>query len=81
MASLRAGKTKAVVKAPPVGQIDKTIVKRDRGDDLDWYLVKNGETLLSIAKKHKVSLAQIKKWNRLKSNAIHAGLRLKISEA
>ena len=64
-----------------LARIDSTIVKRDRGGDFDWYLVKDGETLWGIAKKHNVSLGQIKKWNNLKSNAIHAGLRLKVSEA
>ena len=50
-------------------------------DETMLYTVKNGETLWSIAHKHKVSPSQIKKWNNLKSNAIHAGLRLRISEA
>ena len=79
--SLRAGKTKEIAPKPHLVKIEKTIIKRDYDDDFDWYLVKDGETLWSIAKKHSVSLDQIKKWNQLKSNAIHAGLRLKVSEA
>jgi LysM repeat protein len=50
-------------------------------DEAMLYTVKNGETLWGIAHKHKVSPSQIRKWNNLKSNAIHAGLRLRISEA
>jgi len=82
--SLKTRKIKEPVNGPNgplLVKIDKTIVKQDRDHIPDWYLVKDGETLWSIAKKHNVSLDQIKKWNNLKSSAIHAGLRLKIREA
>ncbi|MDR3088542.1 MAG: LysM peptidoglycan-binding domain-containing protein [Desulfobulbaceae bacterium] len=81
IATLKADKSKTVIAARET--------KSERGPskfaryshDADWYLVKNGETIWSIAKKHKVSTNQIKKWNNLKSNDIHAGLRLRVSEA
>ncbi|MBY0426268.1 MAG: transglycosylase SLT domain-containing protein, partial [Cytophagales bacterium] len=37
------------------------------------YKVKSGESLISIAKKHYVVLADLKRWNSLKSNNIHKG--------
>ncbi len=35
------------------------------------HIVGEGETLESIAKKYEVSLSDLKRWNKLKSNAIH----------
>jgi len=82
MASLKAGKTKELIDALKPVKIARTTANGSHQyDDADWYLVKNGETLWSIAQKHKVSMNQIKKWNNLKSNAIHAGLRLRVGEA
>ncbi|MDD3619363.1 MAG: LysM peptidoglycan-binding domain-containing protein [Desulfobulbaceae bacterium] len=46
-----------------------------------YYRVKNGDTLWSIAQKFKVSLNQIKQWNKLKSNLIHPGVQLVIRKA
>lgn len=37
------------------------------------YKVKRGETLFAIAKKHAVTVAQIKTWNRLRGNSLRAG--------
>ena len=42
------------------------------------YLVKSGDTLSHIAKKHKVSVRQIKQWNNLKSDFLKIGQKLKI---
>ena len=42
------------------------------------YKVRRGDVLGSIAIKHKVSVAQIKKWNNLRSNMIREGQLLKI---
>jgi membrane-bound lytic murein transglycosylase D len=42
------------------------------------YRVRRGDTLFSIAKKFRVYVRSIKKWNRLRSNRIYAGQRLKI---
>lgn len=43
-----------------------------------YYKVKRGDNLSGIANKYGVSLAEIKKWNRLKSNAVASGKTLKI---
>jgi membrane-bound lytic murein transglycosylase D len=42
------------------------------------YKVRNGDSLYSIAHKHRVTVAAIKDWNRLRSNQIRAGQRLTI---
>ena len=56
---------------------DKKFNKKSSGDGSPIYhTVKKGETVFSIAKKYKVSTAEIKKWNRLKGNNIIAGQKL-----
>jgi membrane-bound lytic murein transglycosylase D len=42
------------------------------------YRVRSGDSLYSIARKHHVTVAAIKDWNRLRSNQIRAGQRLTI---
>ena len=42
------------------------------------YYVKSGDTLSHIAKRHKVSVRQIKQWNNLKSDFLKIGQKLKI---
>ena len=37
------------------------------------YRVKRGETLFAIARKHAVTVAQLKNWNRLKANTVRPG--------
>ena len=41
-------------------------------------LIKEGDTLGSIAKKFRISVKQLKAWNGLKSDMIRAGKTLKI---
>ena len=52
---------------------------KDGGDgEMIIYKVKSGDYLGKIAGKYRVSVAQIKKWNNLKSNDIRVGQRLTI---
>ena len=44
-----------------------------------YYTVKAGDTLASIAKKHGVSVANLKKWNNLKSDKIQIKQKLRVS--
>lgn len=44
------------------------------------YIVKRGDTLTKIAKKHKVTIADIKKWNNLKNDLIREDQKLKIKQ-
>ena len=53
---------------------------KDGGDgESIIYKVKSGDYLGKIAARYRVSVAQIKKWNKLKSNDIRVGQRLLIS--
>jgi LysM repeat protein len=40
--------------------------------------VKRGDTLFSIAKLYRTTVASIKSWNRLRTNSIQVGQRLTI---
>jgi membrane-bound lytic murein transglycosylase D len=42
------------------------------------HLVRRGDTLYSIARRYRISVAQLKKFNRLRSNRIHPGTQLVI---
>lgn len=50
----------------------------DTADSPVYYRVRRGDTLLKIAKKFRVSLYNIKKWNNLTSNMIYPRQKLKI---
>ncbi|MEO8069719.1 MAG: LysM peptidoglycan-binding domain-containing protein [Flavobacteriales bacterium] len=43
-----------------------------------WYTVRRGESLGSIAKKHRVTVSQLRDWNDLRGNTIRAGQRLAV---
>lgn len=45
-----------------------------------YYMVRNGDSLWTIARKFQVSAQEIKKWNNLKSNLIHPGKRLVVKK-
>jgi LysM repeat protein len=42
------------------------------------YLVKRGDTLSSIARLYRTTVASLKTWNRMRSNALRVGQRLTI---
>ena len=46
-----------------------------------YYRVRSGDSLWTIARKHKTTPAAIIKWNNLKNNTIHPGNRLLIKMA
>ena len=46
-----------------------------------YYQVRSGDSLWTIARKHKTSPEEIKRWNNLKNNTIHPGSRLLIKVA
>ena len=43
-----------------------------------YYRVKRGDTLIEIARKYRVQVSQLRKWNNIRSNLIRAGQRLTI---
>jgi len=48
---------------------------------ITYYRVKNGDSLWAIARKFQVTAGEIRKWNNLKSNLIHPGIRLVVKKA
>ncbi|MDI6045589.1 LysM peptidoglycan-binding domain-containing protein [Flavobacterium yafengii] len=67
-------------------QIEKAIVAKDTassiqkiaGSQTTYYKVKRGDNLSVIARKYDVDVADLKKWNKLRSNALAYGKSLKI---
>lgn len=45
---------------------------------ISWYQVRQGDSLWAIARKFNLSTKQLKSWNKLTSNRIHPGNKLKI---
>ena len=57
----------------------KTIAKdKPVVDQSNWYIVKLGDSLSSIAEKFKISANQIKQMNNMRTSMVQPGLRLKI---
>ncbi|EDP46814.1 transglycosylase SLT domain-containing protein [Rickettsiella grylli] len=52
--------------------------KKDRSDSQKIYLVKTGDTLSDIAKQYHVSVKKIQVWNKLDSDFLKPGEKLKI---
>lgn len=73
-AAALASNTRAASSAPAVSRASRTTsVPRTI-----TYRVKKGDTLSRIAARHDVTVADLKRWNRLNSNAIKIGARLTI---
>lgn len=70
--SIYAYKSKAEVQREQIVEQVKEV------SDSFTHVVKKGESLGSIAKKHHVSVSNIKKWNHLKRDTIHVGQKLTI---
>ncbi|VEI36737.1 Muramidase-2 precursor [Listeria grayi] len=68
-ASAPASKPAASKPAAPAASTTKT------------YTVVSGDNLSKIAKKYKVTVANLKSWNSLKSDTIYVGQKLKVSKA
>lgn len=66
----------------PSESIEKMLKEAKANDDghgtLKRHKVKNGETLGSIARKYRVTVKQIMKWNNMRNTKIRAGKYLKI---
>ena len=62
---------------PQTPHPDKKTAQRDK-DFPEYYLVRKGDTLWSIAKKFSISVSQIRSWNNLQSNEIQIGARLRV---
>ncbi|MEO4007268.1 LysM peptidoglycan-binding domain-containing protein [Flavobacterium sp. CAU 1735] len=54
----------------PMKSVKKTRIR--------YYTVKRGDNLSEISSKNNVTVAELKKWNKLKKNTVNAGQKLKI---
>lgn len=70
--SIYAYKSKAEIQREQIVEQVKEV------SDSFVHVVKRGESLGSIAKKYRVSVSNIKKWNRLKRDMIQSGQKLTI---
>ena len=66
------------VKVAPAGNSGKSSGKGGGKGSGAYYTVRKGDTLSSIARKHGVSVATLKKRNGLKGDSIRVGQKLKI---
>ena len=66
-------------------EIDPKTIKTESNDveksNVNYYVVAKGDYLLSIAKKHNISVAKLKEWNAIIDNNVKVGTQLIISEA
>ena len=51
----------------------------ERAEGGTFYLVRSGDTLITIADRFGVSLAELRRWNHLRGNFIRAGHRLRVA--
>jgi len=60
----------------------KKAIKKDTlsSDAITYYVVQKGDNLGNIAKKHNVSVEDIKEWNHLSTNAIQLGASLQVAK-
>jgi membrane-bound lytic murein transglycosylase D len=58
----------------------RSSVKKERSVSTKLHTVKKGDNLGEIASKYDVSIADLRKWNKIKGNNIMAGQRLKIQK-
>ena len=70
----------------PMAQVSKSTGKSQKAKSsvttptVKTHVVKKGETLASISKKYHCTVADLKKWNGLKSNNLKVGQKLKIKK-
>jgi membrane-bound lytic murein transglycosylase D len=50
------------------------------GSHPQFYTIKRGDTLVTVADRFNVSVEDLRKWNRLKAGAVSLGRRLQVSE-
>lgn len=76
--TLEATKKRSVAKTlpepPPAKQ--PAVAAQQKELPPTWYVVKNGDTLTTIAKKFQASTQNIRDWNKLSSNTLQTGNKL-----
>lgn len=78
--NLSSEQTSQSVEADPPAPTEKKSVASNsaNSDNQIVHVVKRGETLASIAGLYDVTIADLKKWNKLKSSRIVAGRKLRV---
>ena len=56
----------------------KDNISESDGTDMIFHAIRSGDNLSQIARKYRVSVSKIKRWNNLRNDRIYAGKRLKI---
>jgi membrane-bound lytic murein transglycosylase D len=75
MSREREYQSEPVASATPASE-SKTV------SEVEWvtYKVRTGDSLGKIANKYKTTTTQLKKWNKMRSNTIHPGQKLKVKQ-
>ncbi|MGX9133458.1 LysM peptidoglycan-binding domain-containing protein [Rummeliibacillus sp. JY-2-4R] len=73
--------SKTTVTPAKTTSTTKTTQKASTTTTSKTYKVVSGDTLSKIAKKYKISVANLKTWNNLKSDRIYVGQKLNVSKA
>jgi len=76
--TLEATKKRSVAKTPPQPEAapKQSVAGAQKEQPPTWYVVKNGDTLATIAKKFQASAQNIRDWNKLSSNTLQTGNKL-----
>ncbi len=74
---------KPTPKAAPVEKTETAVAQvseEDSDNEPHYYMVKEGDNLNAIAKKHQVTVEQLKEWNDLEDNNLQLSSKLKIAD-
>lgn len=70
--------TQTVIASNDLEFEEETVTRSVKKLKTKYYTVKRGDNLSEIADKNNVSMAELKKWNKIKGSGINAGQKLKI---
>lgn len=74
--TLEATKKRSVAKIQPEPAAKKSVAVVQKEQPPTWYVVKNGDTLMTIARKFQASTQNIRDWNKLSTNTLQTGNKL-----
>ena len=81
MPTLDATKKRSATKSQPETVAAKQSVAAAKKElPPTWYVVKNGDTLTTIARKFQASPQNIRDWNKLSNNTLQTGNKLIIKK-
>jgi membrane-bound lytic murein transglycosylase D len=74
--TLEATKKRSVAKVQPEAAPKQLRATAQKEQPPTWYVVKNGDTLVTVAKKFQATAQNIRNWNKLSSNTLQTGDKL-----